>query len=285
MLSYLIRRSVDILPWQWRLRVKDLPIIAPLQRWLVARFLDNREFVHEVTAGPAKGLKFPVRMPQDKAIWSGTWEPAFATALAQAVHPGAVCYDVGGYRGFYSGVFACSGASKVYVFEPNPQNCTCLDSLVSLNPQAPIQLFRMALGDHRGPIGFNLMSEATMGKVSSSPFQPDAVPSRAISVEMTTLDLLFEAKQIREPQVIKIDVEGAEVLVLRGAKRVLETFHPAIFLEVHSHELARECAEFLGRLGYSYTILETGNLPDFVTEPPVCHLVARWAAQSNVGLV
>ena len=77
-----------------------MPLMAPLQRRLLARFLEGHEFIHMVDAGPARGLRYPITLPQDKGIWTGTYELELATGIAEAVRPGDICLDVGGWRGF-----------------------------------------------------------------------------------------------------------------------------------------------------------------------------------------
>ena len=106
----IIQYSVNFLPWQLRRWIKHIPVIASLQRWFFANFLAGQEFIHLINAGPAKGLKYPIKLPEDKAIWAGTYEPDFALVLANSVQSGDVCYDIGGYRGFFSSVFALAGA-------------------------------------------------------------------------------------------------------------------------------------------------------------------------------
>ena len=70
----LLRKSVSLVPWQIRGVIKKMPLMAPLQRRLLARFLEGHEFIHMVDAGPARGLRYPITLPQDKGIWTGTYE-------------------------------------------------------------------------------------------------------------------------------------------------------------------------------------------------------------------
>lgn len=55
---------------------------------------------------------------------------------------------------------------------------------------------------------------------------------------------------MRPPDVIKIDVEGAELLVLRGASRTLTEYHPTLFVEIHGTQQHAECCTFLAAKGY-----------------------------------
>src|ERR1035437_3995460 len=107
----LLRNSVNLLPASTRHWIKHIPGVAAGQRWVVKHLLSGEPFVHVINAGPACGLRFEVTLPDDKAIWAGTFEPEFSQMLHDAVRQGDVCYDIGGYRGYMSGVFALAGAS------------------------------------------------------------------------------------------------------------------------------------------------------------------------------
>ncbi len=216
-----------------------------------------------------------MKLPEDKALWTGAYEPKFSAALADAVQTGDVCYDIGGYRGFFAGVCAIAGASAVHVFEPLPDNIRRIESLIEANPALPLALHRMAVGAEVGESEFVVMAEASMGKLPGSSFQPEAQSSQTVPVLIETLDHLRESGAIPPANVIKIDVEGAEAMVLRGAQRLISESRPRLFIEVHSRALARECADLLGAGGYAFTTLETGAAPDFLTEPDICHFVAK----------
>jgi len=273
MLARILRLSVNLLPWKLRLVIKGIPVVAPFQRWLVARFMAHGTFMHMVNDGPAKGLRYPVCLPQDKAIWAGIYEPAFARALAESVRPGDVCCDIGSYRGFFSGVLALAGARRVYAFDPLAENCLQIRSVIAANPELPIELFEIAVGDRAGHVDFQVMPEASMGKLASSPFQAEEHGIALMRVEMRSLDELVQSGRVEIPNIIKIDVEGAEMFVLEGAGRLLAAAHPKLFIEVHSRQLARRCRDLLKANGYSIRVLETETEPDFCTEPEVCHFV------------
>src|SRR5438874_12869499 len=143
-----LKKSVALVPWRLRGAIKSIPLVAPLQRWLLERLLEGHEFVHTVDAGPARGLNFPIKLPEDKGAWTGTYELEFSTALSQAVQPGDVCVDVGGWRGFYGGVMGLAGADRVLIFEPLPANCAQVQKLIELNPKLPHTLFEDAVVEY-----------------------------------------------------------------------------------------------------------------------------------------
>src|SRR4051794_17162547 len=70
-LKYLVQSSIRIVPWRLRTWIKEIPLIAPLQRFILATFLEGHEFIHTIDAGPARGLIYPVMLPDDKGVWTG----------------------------------------------------------------------------------------------------------------------------------------------------------------------------------------------------------------------
>jgi len=255
-------------PWKWRGMIKRIPLVAPLQRRLLASFLEGREFVHTVDAGPARGLNYPVRLPEDKGIWTGTYELELSQLLARAVKPGQPALDIGGWHGFFGGVMALAGASRVFIFEPMPANCAQIQKMISLNPNLPLELVEAAVSDAEGAVEFVVMAQSSMGKLATSSFQTDNQTAQRIPVRTVALDGLLAAGKITAPAMMKIDVEGAELQVLKGARRLLAASRPALFIEIHSRPLGRECRDFLVPLGYEIHVLEPGD-------PEICHFVAR----------
>jgi len=248
--------------------IKKLPLVAPLQRWLLTRFLEGCEFVHTVDAGPASGLKYPITLPDDKGIWTGTYEVELATAIAGAVRQGDVCFDCGGWRGFFSGVMALAGASRVFAFEPLPANAAQLRKMIALNPDLPITLIEAAVTEQSGALEFVVMPESSMGKLTTSSFQQENQSGQEIEVRAVALDELLAAGEVPPPAVMKIDVEGAELLVLRGAQKLLASHQAKLFMEIHSAGLARDCRALLEELDYEVRVVEQARRD-------ICHFHAR----------
>lgn len=274
-MTNVLERSVNLIPWQARHWIKHIPIVARLQRLIFRKFFSGREFLHEINAGPAKGLIYPISLPLDKAIWTGAYETDLAEAVAAAVCKGDVCFDIGAYRGFFSGVFALAGAGQVVAFEPFPENCTQLQRLSAANPRLPLSFEHVAVGGEEGVVQFHVMPDSSMGKLASSSFQADVPSAAVLKVPLKTIDGLIGEGKYPAPQVIKIDVEGAEVEVLQGGKKTLETHKPILFIEAHSESLKAECTELLTSFGYNVTVFEKELMRKGGPTSQVCHLVAR----------
>ncbi len=267
-----IQKVLDIIPLRIRSKVKYIPVVRQVQAFIMKRYMHGKEFIATISAGPAKGLVFPVKLPQDKYMWIGTWEIDFANALQQYVQAGWVCYDIGGYKGYYAGVMAMKGAKEVYVFEPMPANAEKITKLIELNPSLPIHLKQYAVSDSNGTATFQLMPEETMGKLENSSFQKEDIALTSITVETITLDTLAE-KGVPAPDFIKIDVEGAEEFVLAGAANMLSQKKPFLMIEIHSPAIGKRCLDTLQKYYQHIFVLETGASPKG-TETEICHYIA-----------
>ena len=265
-------KLVSKVPFGLRTKIKNIPGVKQLQSLLIKKWINNESFVASISGGPAKGLIFPVQMPQDKLMWIGTWELDFAETLHQNVKPGWVCYDIGGYKGYYAGIMALRGAAEVFVFEPMPANAIMIEKLIKLNPGLPIRLKQMAVSDATGPAVFKLMPEETMGKLNRSSFQEKEQETLQLNVDCITLDELIKSG-IPEPDFMKIDVEGAEEFVLKGGIEMLERKRPVLMIEVHSPEIGKRCLAVLNNFYKNITVFETGLAPDKGT-PEICHYIA-----------
>jgi FkbM family methyltransferase len=268
----IIIKSVDYIPFYWRTKIKNIPGLKQFQSFLMAQLVNDQRFVATISGGPAKGLVFPVQMPQDKMMWIGTWEIDFAESLKNTIMPGWVCYDVGAYKGYYAGVMALKGASEVFVFEPMPVNATMIEHLIELNASLPIRLKKMAVSDTCGKAVFKLMPDDTMGKLEISTFQQEEQELNQLAVQCITLDEMVK-NGIPEPDFIKIDVEGSEEFVLKGAVELLKNKRPYLMIEIHSPEIGKRCMEILKNYYSKIIVFETGLAPDKGT-PEICHYIA-----------
>jgi FkbM family methyltransferase len=265
----LLQSSVNMLPFRARYWIKHIPGIAASQRWVLQRFLEGQPFVHTVNAGPAAGLRFEITLPHDKAVWTGTYEHEFTRAIIEHVRAGDICYDIGGYRGFMSGAMALRGALKVFVFEPLPANQRAVRRLCELNPQLPINVVAIALGDVNEWAFLKVMPDSSMGKLAKSSFQGDATAVGEMQVMVRKIDSLLQGREIPPPDVVKIDVEGGELDVLCGALEMLRISRPKIFLEAHGSALEKACSQQLLQLGYEIRRIEV----EIRSEESVRHLV------------
>ena len=69
----LLNQILAAIPYSWRGQIKRIPVISRIQQRVASSVFDNEEFIHECDAGPARGVRFLVKLPEDKGIWTGTY--------------------------------------------------------------------------------------------------------------------------------------------------------------------------------------------------------------------
>lgn len=159
----------------------------------------------------------------------GRYEPHIC-ALLDELAAGAVAVDAGANTGWLTLILsACAGASgRVYAFEPNAAVRARLEANLALNPHASnVTVLPQALGDHSGTAQLYLPPADTItGRASLSYHPQDWQP---VEVPLTTLDAALP--DLPRLDLLKVDVEGHDLLVLRGALRLISAYHPRILIE------------------------------------------------------
>ncbi len=151
--------------------------------------------------------------------------------LKQNLKKGSVCIDVGAHFGLYTLVMSRYFNCRVYCFEPTPYSADVLEKNIILNNvKEQVDIYRKAVSSNNGVANF--VVQETEGSVANSLisyWHSDELNSK-ISVQVVTIDSIFENKYY---DFIKIDAEGAELDVLRGATISIRKFKPLIMLGLH----------------------------------------------------
>ena len=148
-----------------------------------------------------------------------SYEAAETKYLEGFISSTSICVDVGANIGYFTllmGKVACQG--KVYAFEPIPLNASLLRASVELNGFENIEIVESAVGALDGKISFSQSTDSAYSSIRDTERKP---VEREISVSMTTMDTYVCHHRIQSIDVLKIDVEGAEGLVLEGSKALL----------------------------------------------------------------
>ncbi len=167
--------------------------------------------------------------------WNGSFSPNELAVLRRILEPDMVFVDVGANQGELT-VFAASRLPRGHVlaFEPLQSLHRQLLENIALNGFQNVTAQRMALSDRPGRMALYVDRGTTEGfnEGTASFFSGGTRTSAEEVVEVATFDDMFERSGLRRLDVIKIDVEGAELFVLRGAERSLTHYHPSIILEI-----------------------------------------------------
>jgi FkbM family methyltransferase len=187
--------------------------------------------------------------------WLGSYEQEKQAMFVANIGVGAVVYDIGANVGFYSLLAAelVGETGRVIAFEPLARNLELLRVHVRINDLKQVEVIDAAVSDRAGEAAFDNQTNASMGQLNSA---------GQLKVRTVSLDDLTARGTLPLPDVLKIDVEGAEMAVLEGAKETLEKCHPMIFLATHGAREKELCCERLQSHGYSIAPLGNGTFND-----------------------
>jgi FkbM family methyltransferase len=194
------------------------------------------------------GIKLLGNLPSD-LFWRDYFQvPGFLEGCETVI-------DVGASIGDFSIVVAKRfGAKKVIAIEPDETLFDILVKNIKINRlEHIVKPVRYALGDRKGLVEL-YKSGDFITAIGSGHAEPRLYPS-------TTLDELVEELGLEHVNLMKIDTEGSELLILKGALRTLRRFKPKIIVEVHSRRLRNEVLRMLSRINYKL-IYEKINFPE-----------------------
>jgi FkbM family methyltransferase len=242
---------------------------------LAARFVTSVEFRDRLSRdlGWSDGVPEPVELLDGTRLYVRSTDSSVGTAIKDArdyephvvarmrreLAPGQTFVDVGASLGYFTVLAgdAVGPTGRVVSCEPGPQNHSVLLLNVVSRGLENVTVHRLAVGDRRGVLLYS--GSGGNGAVGPYDGDPAALATHDL-VETAPLDELLAG--LDRVDIIKADVEGAEGLVLRGARQTLAAHHPVLFLEFSPPSLAttsgmsgRELLDELGALGYRFEVL------------------------------
>lgn len=203
----------------------------------------------------------------------GSSEPETAAFITGFLKPGMVFFDVGAHIGEYTLMAASRvGADgQVHAFEAQPATSELLRKNCEANRLQNAIVNRCAVSDHEGELEFDICSDPTMSAIAT-PTRPRDRSLGRIRVPAVTLDAYCERGGVW-PDLLKVDVEGAELRVLHGAAGILaRPLPPAVLFECLAVTYKRfgyspqDVIDFLRGFGYRiYRLAEDGKLVPHVS--------------------
>ena len=222
-------------------------------RFLFGKILPRAAY--PVVSGPMRGTKFILGALAGEgggaSVYFNGMETEQTAAMLAELGDGKVFFDIGANVGYYTVLASRSvgRSGSVVAFEPVVRNLVFLQQHVNLNKADNVKILPFALSDKSSIASFSLGQNSAMGHLAASNGENNAISNNLVYVPTVSLDEIA-AKLNLAPDVMKIDVEGAEMEVFRGARETLKKAKPTIFLSTHSPELRRDCLDFLRETGY-----------------------------------
>jgi len=197
-----------------------IPVIVNLPAWDVDFYLPPKSH------GVGTMMIYAVRELYEKEL----------AHLRNFISPGMVVVDGGANYGIYSLAAArlVGPAGRVFSFEPCLESFSVLQKNIGLNCLQNVRLFRAALADKEGSAS---LYHSGRGPTSFSLGPPAHGSCRSEVVTTSSLHKILQEENAEHVGLIKLDVEGAEMSVLRGMTATLTRFRPKLIIEIHPKNL------------------------------------------------
>ena len=209
-----------------------------------------------IVGGALRGKRWcPASGGKLMRVLLGTYEQEQTALFLSHIQPGDVVLDIGAACGYYTLLASklVGKAGRIVSFEPDPKNAAYLRRHVSANHLSQAMVLQMALSDNSGQARFGGGSGTGTGRLCDE---------GAYDVTVRRLDDIASQLQLA-PTHLKIDVEGAELSVLRGGEQTIRRHQPMIFLSTHPgivKSVHADCCDLLARWGYELKPILGGSL-------------------------
>jgi FkbM family methyltransferase len=269
-----IQAHTRAVQFRGKARLLDLVGLGPSNKALVP------EGVHHVDC--IDGIRIESKRPNDvmfrELYVNGLYQDDVLAALAALLRPGDVFWDIGANYGFMS-IYVqrrFGGRVKCVAFEPNPIVLEELERNLAINGCEDVTVEPSCLSDRIGEVAFYISEDHSWNATMVTEFAALHDQNVAIRVRTTTLDEY--ARQAPHPAVIKLDVEGAEHLVVSGGRELLGRAKIAIVAEYNVESIA---AAHLSGDDYLRLFRELGYRIFLLRRPWWGRY--RWESRSEVG--
>jgi FkbM family methyltransferase len=218
-----------------------------------------------IRSGVLQGTRLRIDPSREKFYWTGLYEVGVQEAFVRLLRPGDTMWDVGAHIGFFAALAASrvGPGGRVHAFEPMPANRNRLLETIELNKLDQVEVHPIAVAGQTGASHLYGNSSTSMWSLVENPGE------KRIDVPCATLDDLIADASFGTPALVKIDVEGTEVDVLRGGLRLLTETSVVLVVEFTDAAVLEEARALL-----------PGHAFDSLSER---HWLVRGAARGDGG--
>ena len=254
--------------------------MASLFKRLLMKYLVWSGRPRRIHFGPLRGIRFSPSPVTGLAPFYSSSERYVQQAITHHLQPGMVGIDVGANWGIHTLLMArrVGAGGHVWAFEPFPPVFRELQAAVELNRFNQVRCWQVALGNENGTLRFHVGENSCIGHlVTAAPQENElahAGNGQDLAVQACRLDDFPELSHLHRLDLIKLDVEGAESLVLEGARQTICRFRPVMVIELHNPQQDVAVAKFCQECEYEIKRLSAG--------PPIECFDQGWPAPNGV---
>lgn len=200
--------------------------------------------------------------PKDRVIFytyaqTGSWSSSFQSELIDRffIHGKGTFLDIGANIGLTAIPAAIRHGIQCFAFEPDPVNFQLLKRNVERNKVADrVTIFNVALHDTQGILDFELSEDnwgdhrlRIPGQTASVAPSFNEIARHVVNVQAAPLDMTLDSRELIRPIFLKIDTQGAEVTVLRGARETLKSVDLLVveFSPYHMARMGSDATDFI----------------------------------------
>jgi FkbM family methyltransferase len=235
--------------------------------WLEKKY-HNRKVLRQTSVNGCQMLVLLSDKIGRQIIASGEYEAEDSDFLSKQIRPDWISLDIGANIGCYSLLLAkLAPAGRVFAFEPSDFNFHLLHLNRALNDLGNLEIINLALADKNGEQEFCVAEDSCFSSFRNTCRKKI---SQVVNVKTETLDNFVRRSGIAKINFIKIDVEGAEKLVLQGASDVLARLKPEmIMVEICEENLAafnengKNILAIMEKFAYRPFVISSGKLISF----------------------
>ena len=205
-----------------------------------------------ILQGPLQGKRW-IAGSSSHGCWLGSYEFSKQKIFIEHVSEGQIVYDIGAHVGFYTLLSSqlVGTTGQVIAFEPFPPNVAYIQRHIILNDLKNVKLIQKAVSNRYDQVTFQIANSSSMGHLAEGKISGDS-----IIVDTIALDQFISDEGLPLPDVVKVDIEGAEFDFLQGARNLFESRSIKLFLATHGSDVHSSCVTFLQEMGYEVVSLE-----------------------------
>ena len=242
----LAKFSAGVFPTSVKRTIYRIKPLARLIRDELNRSVPEGPTVVNIAAGELAGSAMVLDLQTEKDYWLGTYEPDLQIAIREFVKPGMTIFDIGANIGYITLLLADAAGAKghVFAFEALPENVKRLQENITINNfDNRVTIISAAVADRSEKMRFLIGPSGGMGKLRGSAGRREVDYPDFIEVPGICLDDFLSADKQPFPDVIKIDIEGGEIL---ASERYAQDVGPKATFTSCGDSRKRSSQDYLG---------------------------------------